>query len=251
MNDFAVVIVTKDRPQKLEKAIASVLKIPEINEIIVIDNHSENPVELALSDKIKIIRNSKTEGISTNRNQGINATTAPYVIFLDDDAFIEHLPLAKIKSFFIENNTVGIIAPKVLYPDGRIQESIRSFPTVPSLIWRGLGIYKIYAPNWYLKYVNPSRTNTPTEIDWCIGACHIVRRSIFNTIGLFDEYFKLVYDDVDFCARVNRAGFKVVFWPDSSVTHEYTRSSSNLFSKAALVHAKSIVRFFFKHYSRK
>lgn len=254
MDQFSAVVVTRNRAAKAQKAIQSLSYFPLIAEIILIDNNSQIPIQVTIDKKeFKILRNSDTKGIAANRNIGISLAKSPHIIFLDDDSYIENINLEDMATFFSKHENVGIIAPKLTYPNGRKQESTRSFPTINALLWRGFMLYKIYTPAWYQHYVQPipENTSTPTTIDWAIGACLLVRKEVFNKVGIFDEHFRTVYDDVDFCFRTKRAGFKIVYWPDSLVVHEYTRSSANLFSKAAVRHAASIIRFFWKCYKLK
>jgi len=246
MRSYSAIIITRNREEKLKKALKSLNILPEVSEITIIDNNSGNELHIPSSvKKITVITNSSTLGVSENRNKGIKLASSNGIIFLDDDAFIEKINLSEISMYLEAHEDVGIIAPRLFYPNGKLQESARSYPTIPALLWRGLKLYKLYEPSWYKKYVYPLPETTihPTEVSWAIGACLIVRKEVFDAIGLFDEYYTSVYDDVDFCRRTQHAGFKVVYWPDSKVIHEYTRTSAKIFTKATIRHIKSIVRF--------
>lgn len=77
------------------------------------------------------MRNKVSQGVAYyNGNKGIQSTTGEFILFLDDDAYIDHLDLAEVENFFRENPSVGILAPRrIVYLNGKIQESVRSFPS--------------------------------------------------------------------------------------------------------------------------
>lgn len=259
MKDFSVIIVSKDRHAKLKRALDSLIEhvtpLPSLREIVVIDNASSDETRYMTSDTggtsrvpVTIQRNQVSRGVAYNRNKGIQSTTSECIIFLDDDAYIDHLDLAEVENYFIENPSVGVLAPRIVYPSGKIQESVRSFPSTRAVLWRGLQLYRIAMPPWYRQYVDPfpnrEQSIEPIRIDWAIGACQIIRRSLFEKIGLLDEKYFFGYEDVDMCFRAQRAGFATMYWPHATVVHEYARTSSRFFSFAMWRHARSVFRFF-------
>lgn len=248
MNDLSVIIITRNRLEKLKRCIDSLkMKLSEA-EIIVVDNGSNDGTVKYFKNNhgIKLIALDSNIGVAGGRNAGLERCSSSFTVFIDDDAWIENLDFTKVREYFISHPDVGIIAPRILYPNGDLQESIRSFPTLSALLWRGTGLYKLF-PNvsWYRRYINNNTSNIHS-VDWAIGACLIIRRELIDSIGHFDKRFSLVYDDVDYCYRARKADYLTVYWPDACIYHEYTRISSKGFNIDLWRHIKSIIRFFLK-----
>ncbi len=252
MEDLSVVIVTRNRLDKLKRCVASVQeKLPKA-QVIVIDNGSTDGTVVFL----KGCHNVKTNFLVSNvgpaaaRNVAIRESLRSYIMFLDDDAWISKLNIGEIKQFFIDNLTVGIIAPRLLYPNLDIQESVRSFPTVPFLLWRGTFLRKVFPrAKWYEKSLLLDVINSaskPCVVEWAISACFIVRKSIFDLTGSFDDKYFIYYEDADMCYRAKLNGYSVYYWPDATIYHEYARSSANKIGLPLMRHILSICRFFWK-----
>ncbi len=249
MTNLSVVVITRNRLDKLMRCLDSVKKTLNGCQIIVVDNGSND----GTGDYLKARRNIESVILPTNlgvagaRNIGIKKASKDYLMFLDDDAWIDRLDLVAIESYFQNNPNVCIIAPRILNPNGTIQESMRSFPTFAALFWRGTKLYKLF-PNvsWYRKYIVQD-LSTIKEVDWAIGACQIIRRRLFDKLGPLDEKYFFGYEDTDFCYRAKQVGYSTVFWPDSIVYHDYARISSKGLNKQLFRHCISIGRFFLKN----
>jgi len=248
MKDLSIIIITRNRLEKLKRCIESVHEKLSAAEIIVVDNASTDGTSAHISSvpNLTVVRLDENVGVAKARNKGIEKSDRAFVMFLDDDAWIEQLDFGKIKDYFESDPKVGVIAPCLLYPNGKVQESVRSFPTIAVLFWRGSGLYEIL-PNvsFYKKYIDfdPS---TVQIVDWTIGACQIIRADLFKAVGVLDEKYFFGYEDADFCYRLKKAGYKIVFWPQATVFHEYARSSAKKIGKPTLHHIASIFRFFYK-----
>ncbi len=249
MSNLSVLIITRNRLEKLKRCIDSVLKNLTNTEIIVVDNDSNDGTKNYLKNNrnaIKAIFLKENVGVASARNIGIKNCTTDFIMFLDDDAWVENLDFEMIQKYFEINPKIGLIAPKILYPNGKTQESIRKFPNITALIWRGTGFYKL-SPNvyWYKSYVEHDEKNIH-EIDWSIGACQIIRRSIFNHVGLLDEKYFFGYEDADFCLRLKQLNSFSVYWPEAIIYHEYARTSAKGINISLFRHIYSIMRFFLK-----
>lgn len=257
MNSISLVILTKNRKGLLKKCLDSLLTNKKYNyKIIVIDNSSSDGTFSLLKKYkyISVIKNKENLGVAKARNVGIRKSNGDYTIFIDDDAFIKKDTFLKIINFMENNKKVGIVGPKLLYPNGRIQESARSFPTLLSIIWRGTFLHRIFPKiSFYKNYVLSDFDHLSIkEVDWVMGACQIIRKEVFKSIGLFDEKYFVVYDDIDFCYRAKKAGWKIVYYPDSIVYHHYARESTKgIITKAKFEHIKSILQYFYKIYFHK
>lgn len=248
MNNLSIIIVTRNRLDKLKRCLDSLkLKLSEA-EIIVVDNGSNDGTVQYLKDNsgIKLIALDSNIGPAGGRNIGVKQCSGEFIVFIDDDAWIEDLNVKKILDYLLSHSEVGIIAPLLFYPNGNLQESVRSFPTLSALFWRGTGLYRVF-PNvfWYKKYVKNNASETHS-VDWAILACQIIRKELFDKVGLFDEKH-FFYEDADFCRRAAKHGYSTVFWPDACIYHEYARTSAKGLNIDLWRHVKSIFRFYKKH----
>lgn len=254
MNSISIVILTRNRKLLLKNCLDSLIFNKKLNyKILVVDNNSSDGTQVLLKQykSVSIINNKQNLGVARARNIGIKRLKSDYIVFMDDDAFIEKDSFSKIIHFLQKNKKVGIIGPKILYPSGKIQESARTFPSFSSIIWRGTFLHRIFPKiSFYKNYVLSDFDHLSIkEVDWVMGACQIIRKEVFKSIGLFDEKYFVVYDDIDFCYRAKKAGWKIIYYPNLRVYHRYARESAKgIITKAKFEHIKSIFRYFYKIY---
>jgi|SRR3990167_306774 len=253
MIEASIIILTRNRKLLLQDCLNSLINNLKNHtcEIIVVDNASTDGSAQVIKSfaKVTLIQNKKNLGVAAGRNLGIHRAKGNFIVFLDDDTYITGDPFSKIIEFMKKNKEVGIVGPKILYPNGNLQESARSFPTPISVFWRGTFLHKIF-PNasFYKNYISADFNHREIkEIDWVLGACQVIRREVFDEIGLLDEKYFFGYEDIDFCYRAKKKGWKIVYYPFSTIYHYYARESAKrIFNRAKLEHLKSIFRFFYK-----
>ncbi len=248
MDNLSVIVITRNRLKKLKRCVGSVRKkLSGAEIIIIVDNNPSDEVRQYLDNNPEILHIYVKESLNVAgaRNVGIKNARNDFIMFLDDDAWLEKLDWEEMERYFFEHSEVGIVVPKIFYPDGRLQESIRSFPTIPFVLWRGFGIYKII-PNapWYRNLIHHNDLEIHL-VDWGIGACQIVRKEVFKTVGQLDTKL-FAYEDADLCRRARNSGFLTIYWPNARVYHEYSRLSSRGINMRFFRHIKSIFRFFLK-----
>ncbi|MFV1917551.1 MAG: glycosyltransferase family 2 protein [Patescibacteria group bacterium] len=253
------VIVTRNRSELLKGCLASLSNIIDSSyEIIVVDNGSTDETLKQLkknqlrAGNFQLIENSQNLGVAAARNQGAQMAQGHYIIFLDDDTLMApDTSFGKIIDFMDSNKKIAVVGPKILYPNGKIQESYRRFPSLPAIIWRGTPLHKIipqarFYRNYILADANP---NDLMSVDWVIGACQVINRDAFVKLGPLDNKYFFGWEDLDFCFKVKMSGYYVVYFPDTQVLHYYQRESAKgIISIAKLQHVKSITRFFIKAY---
>ena len=253
MNDpsdrLSDVVITRNRLNKLERCLDSVkAKLPGA-EVIVVDNGSTDGTASFLKkqgDKLTIKLLEANAGVTVARNIGIRLASRKCLLFLDDDAWIDRLPVEEIVSYLFGSQNIGIIAPRILYPDSSLQESARSFPTIMALFWRGTKLYKLFPDvGWYRRYIDNDQSSIH-PVDWAILACMVVKREMFERFGPLDEGYSLNYEDVEFCRRIKKGGCITVYWPDATVFHDYSRPSAKGINRQFFKHIASILRFYSK-----
>jgi GT2 family glycosyltransferase len=253
--DVSIIIATWNQKKSLRHCLRSVYgsDFEGSFEVIVVDNGSrDGSGEMAAKEfpKAILIENNKNLGVSKSRNQAFNKMRGKYGLLLDDDAVLTKNCLKLLVGEMDAVPRCGIAGPKIIYPDGRLQYSCRSFPDPISVGLRGFGLDKIFPDNHFLKkYLLADFDHQSTrEVDWLMSACLIVRKEIIDEIGGFDEKYFFGGEDADFCLMARRKGGQVLYFPRALAIHEYQRKSARGFNRFALEHAKSLCRFFWKLY---
>ncbi len=156
---------------------------------------------------------------------GLNSTNQPpYFILLNPDTVVRPGALKALVDFMDEHPHVGIAGSRLEDPDGTPQRSAFRFPTILSELDSGLrlGIVSKLLSKWV---VAPSPPEETCQTDWVAGASMIVRREVFESVGLLDEKYFLYFEEVDFCLQAKKSGWPCWYVPDSRVVHLVGQSS--------------------------
>lgn len=147
-----------------------------------------------------------------------------YFLLLNPDTFVRHQSLKLLVDFMNQHPEVGIAGSRLEDCDGTPQCSAFRFHTLLSELDSALrlGIVSKLLANWV---VAPPVSSIPCQTDWVAGASMIVRRNVFETVGLMDEEYFLYYEEVDFCLQANKSGWSCWYVPASRVVHLVGQSS--------------------------
>lgn len=188
------------------------------------------------------VDNLSPMGFARNHNRAFSHCQEEFFCVANPDIRLPQDPFPGLLAHMADPE-VGLVAPMVLNPAGTIEDSARRFPTLQSLARKALG----GADGRYL--IDPSPGSDPLRVDWVAGMFLMFRSSAFRDVGGFDDKFFLYYEDVDICARLWKAGWKVVLSPDITVIHDAQRASRRD-PRFMAWHASSMTRYFFKHLGR-
>lgn len=186
---------------------------------------------------VRLIENQVPKGFGANHNQAFLNASGRYFCVLNPDITLTENPFPKLLPT-LGNENVGIVAPQVKGTNGVIEDSVRRFPTPLSLIAKLFGLNDG-------RYAVP-QDGSPYQADWVGGMFMLFRSDIYRRLKGFDEAYFLYYEDVDICARMWKAGLRVVAIPDASVTHDARRASRHD-ARYIKWHIESMARYFFKH----
>ena len=157
---------------------------------------------------VTVVRQEENQRFLKNCNRAAEKARGDFLLLLNNDTTVTEGWLAPLLKLF-DNSHVGIVGPKLLFPDGKLQEA-------GGIIWDD-------ASGWnYGRADDPSRPqyNYVRETDYVSGAALMIRRSLWQELGGFDEAFvPAYYEDTDLCFSARAAGFKVVYQPSSTVVH--------------------------------
>ncbi len=199
---------------------------------------------------IKLIENCKNLGFAKANNQGLKEHRGRYVLLLNPDTVVLPNALDRMVEFMDEKPRTGALGCKLLYPDGSLQPSCRSFPTLITAFFENTGLEKLFLRNRIIgrHRIGHWNYNDIREVDQPMGSALMVRREAITQVGLMDEQFYMYYEDVDWCFRIKKRGWKIYFIPLAEIIHYGGQSAWPNMPKMRIQGYKSRHRFFRKHY---
>ena len=222
-----IVILNWNNYQDTKECIESLEHVTYLNkEILIIDNGSTDGSDCKLKEKFpqhKIILNKKNLGFSAGCNVGIKYAlekNSDYVLLLNNDTIVDKNFLSELVKGISSDTKIGLIGGKIYYFDNR------------NKIWSAGGGIKRFTKKTYHfgdgKFDN-KKFNVKRQVDFLSGCCLLVKRDVFETIGLLDPDYFMYYEDVDFCLRAKGKAYRIVYLPESVLWHKAGNSSSKSF----------------------
>jgi GT2 family glycosyltransferase len=235
-----VVILTWNDGPLLDTAIASALGSQGVDvRVVVVDNGSQPPAEVPPDPRVTLLRNDRNRGVAGGRNQGIGAGSAPMVLLLDSDARLHPGSLAALLGPLRAEARVGLAVP--VFTGQAPEASAGAAPTLRTKVARVLNLRDSYAA------VRPGGDEPWWDVDFGIGACQLFRRAAYDEVGGIDESFFYGPEDVDFCLRLLRQGWRVVQVAEAPVDHPPRRSHRQMLSRRGMRHAWAVTRFLWRY----
>lgn len=223
--------------------------VAAVENIVIVDNCSPDNSYEELRKTLrnaKVVRTTENAGYGAGVNFGITYCTSKILLVLNPDTYFEDNSISDAIEVLEADSTVAVAGLDLIYPNGARQYSSRRFYSCVEIIGRRTPL----GEHWPLKsridlhlMKSSWESGRPFEADWVMGTGLLVRKDIFTAIGGMDEAYFMYMEDVDFCARVWEAGFKVLCVPGARLVHDHQRSSVKPFSKAGRSHLKSLLRF--------
>lgn len=211
MIDLSIIIVNTNNRTILKQCLESLYKnTHKISfEIIVSDNASTDGSQAMVKKefpKVRLIENKTNLGFIKASNQGLGLYNARYAILLNDDTLIKESALDNMLAFMDQNPSAGACGAKLLNVDGTVQRQ-----------------GGIFGKKFWL-------SPKPIPVDFVIGAALMVRKEVIDKIGIMDENLFFYNDDLDWCLRIRKAGWKVYFLPQAEIVHYGGYSSRRTFN---------------------
>lgn len=244
-----VVVVSFNSANHLRDCVASALRWPGTN-VIVVDNAStDGSLETVADLDVSVVASASNDGFAHGCNRGAAAGRQPAVLFLNPDAILEEGAVEAMLEQF-SNPRVALVAPKILDEQGTVDLSLRRFPRLGSTIAQALFIHRLFPrAGWADELIrDPRAYEAAGSAEWVSGACMLVRREVFDAIGGFDEGFFMYCEDTDLCARIRARGQTIRYEPAAVIRHLGGRSAPR--SSLLPVLAASRVRYAQKHFGR-
>ena len=244
MPELSISIVSHRQIRLVELLLADIRQnCPSDSIEVILTVNVDEPLSLSTNDyafPIQIIRNAVPKGFGENHNAAFQKATGDYFCVLNPDIRFSSDPFPALIAQTREAS-VGVVAPLVTNCEGVCEDSARQFPSPSEIIRKAFGGKSVMHADITCRISNP---------DWVAGMFMLFTHKIFQEIGGFNERFFLYYEDVDLCARLTLAGYRIVLCSDVSVVHDARRSShKNL--RFMRLHLVSMLRFFSSSVYRK
>ncbi len=224
-------------------------------EIIVVDNASSDasPDSVAAQyPDVHLIRNAANLGFAKANNLGLAQSQGAYLCFVNSD--VEVLPgcISRLVEYCEQHPEVGMVGPRILGGDGKLQRSCRGFPSVWNMFCRALALDHLFPKcrlltgyslwHWAQTSLQP--------VDILTGCFWLVRRKALEQVGLLDEAFFMYGEDMDWCKRFWAKGWQVVFVPGAEAIHYGGVSSDKAPVRFYVERQRADFQYWRKHHSR-
>jgi N-acetylglucosaminyl-diphospho-decaprenol L-rhamnosyltransferase len=239
----AGVIVTHGPDADLPRCLEALT--PQVDELVVVANPPPPETEA------RVIVNERPLGFAANVNRGVAATTEPFVVVANPDTEPEPGAVATLHEFAEAHPRAGIVGPRLVFPDGRLQSSRRRWPTVSGTLVRRTPLRRILGRTQRAHYGLNEDPSEPVPADWLLGAFLLLRREMLTELGGFDERFRLYGEEIDLAYRAAKAGWLRWYVPEAVVRHRHAAATDRrLLTRRTLWHWRGIFRFVRKHPER-
>ncbi len=260
---LSIIILNYKSPGHLRQCLRGLnaCHLPYQLEVIVVDNGSHDNSRAVTSHEYpaaKYISLPKNIGYSAGNNVGLREASGDYLLILNPDVAVFSGAVERLVQYLEGHPKVGLVAPKLINPDGSTQLSGALLPSFSIPLWRRSALGNFPGPRQYLAkffMVGWDRSNS-RAVGWALGACYVMRRAAWQAVGFFDERFFLYYEDVDYCRRMWAAGWEVHYVAEAEMVHYLSRTSavnpglSGILSYATRIHIKSWLKYSRKYLGR-
>jgi N-acetylglucosaminyl-diphospho-decaprenol L-rhamnosyltransferase len=224
------------------------LRSEGVADVVVVDNaSSDGSVEAVrrADPETRIVETGANLGFGSAANRGVATTASPYVLILNPDTVVEPGTVKALSAALDRDPGLAVVGPRMENPDGSLYPSVRRFPAMGVALGHAfLGL--VWPANPYTRryrMLDLDHDQPAADVDWVGGACLLVRRSAFDTVGGFDEAYFMYVEDVDLCWRLGRAGWRVGYEPGGRVVHALGGSSRTVPYRMIAEHHRSLLRF--------
>lgn len=223
--DQSIVMVCWNNKDYLDPCLQSLYEggLRSSFEVVAVDNGSTDGSQAMLREKypdVMIIQNDHNVGLGKASNQGIEATRGRYVLLFNNDTLVDGPSLDVLVDFLDNTPDAGAVGGTLLNADGSFQSSYGNFSTLFEEFMIATHLGESLWPGYPLH----GDSKEVKQVGWLSSACLLVRREALDQVGLLDEEYFIYGDEADLQYRLNQAGWKVYFIPNSTTIHYGGRS---------------------------
>jgi GT2 family glycosyltransferase len=257
--DVTVVVIARQVRDEVLACLASVDDHAGAQrvQVVYVDNGSRDGSPEAVARArpgTEIVRLPRNEGGSA-RNHGLRLARGRHRMFLDSDAVLTPGAMDELVAFLDAHPDVGLVGPRLVYPDGGPQPSARRLPPPYLPFLRRPPLRRFFDDGATVRRhlmdaemrEEPDRTR---EVEYVIGACQMFSAAAQSAAGELDPRIPFAPEDIDWCVSIRRAGFAIAYHPAATVVHGYRRTTASApVSRQALEHLYGFGYFLWKRRS--
>lgn len=228
-----------------------------VSSVIIVDNaSSDDSIDQLLTIenipfKMHIVRNPDNRGFGAACNQGALLATSELLLFLNPDTKLFHDSLSKPINFMQQpnNSDIGICGIRLVDEDGNTSTSAARFPTLRVMEGKILGLTNLFPSIFPAHLIASSELKESVIVDQIMGAFFLIRNSVFDKCGGFDESFFVYFEEVDLSLRAKKIGYSSYFLAEASAFHKGGGCSERVKAARLFYSLRSRIQYAQKHYS--
>jgi len=237
---LSIVIVNWNGGELLERCLGSIIAHPPAfdYEIIVVDNASSDQSlnwlrsaeakALCSSTSFRLIANSENLGFSKANNQAFAASDSPLVFLLNPDTEVQPQAIDRLIADIRSAGNIGACGPRLLNTDGSLQPTVwRNPPAAWEILLSGLKLYRLLPARLRGELLLGGHWDHARRrfVNRLSGAALLIKREVIDQVGGLDERFFMYGEDVEWCLRIVRNGWLLLFEPEAVVIHHLSQSA--------------------------
>lgn len=252
--ELSIIIVNWNGGELLKRSIGSIEQFPSNIpfELIVVDNASTDGSREWLNsqnNRLTVVANDENLGFARANNQAFTLTNSQLLFLLNSDAEVHEQTLDKLAAAIRSSARIGVVGPRLLNADGSLQASVwRNPPTPFETLSNAFRLYKLMPKRLRAKLLLGYHWDHSyrRSANLLSGAALMVKREVITQVGGFDERFHMYGEDTEWCLRVVRAGWEMMFEPAATVTHHGGASAAKRWSDLEKRRAEYLAFFQFQ-----
>lgn len=234
MAQISIVIVNWNTKELVCQCLESILgqtTTDEALQVIVVDNGSNDGSQEAIRlryNTVELIENDRNLGFAKANNIGIGASTGKYVCLVNSDVIVPEGAIGEMYKFMEENRGVGLLGPRIVGPDGSLQVSCKNSPSLWGGFCAALGLRRVFPESSLFppEDMEDFPHDSIREVAAIAGCFWMARREAIDQVGRLSEDFFFYGEDLDWCRRFWRSGWRVIFYGAQHIVHFRKASSS-------------------------
>ena len=247
----SIIIVNWNTRELVSQCLASIYAHPPAStfEVVVVDNASSDGSVAMIRDtfpQVTLLVNDDNAGFAGANNRGIRHSRGATVLLLNSDTEVRAGALETLLQFMEANPQAGGAGARLLNPDGSLQHSCSPMPT---LLREGMHLFHLDIQE--RRAMRAWDVAAPRPVDVLLGACLLIRREAIEQIGLMDEGYFMYSEEVDYCRRLQDAGWILYWVPQAEVVHYGGQSTRQAATEMFLRLYAAKLRYFRKHDGRR
>lgn len=255
---LSILIVNWNTRELLRDCLQSLQTYPssEPMEVWVLDNaSSDGSAQMVQTEfsTVNLLACERNLGYAAGNNLLLQRARGEYLLLLNPDTEVTEGALDTAVQYLRQHPEVAALGAKLVHPDGRVQRSVRGFPEPEAVLWEYLGLARLfprsrrfgaYRMTWFTY-------DHIAEVDQPMGTFLLLSRRAVRAVGLMDERFPIFFNEVDWCYRAKRKGWKIIFHPEVVIIHHGGASTRQVRPQMVWESHRSLLRFYEKHYRQR